>query len=273
MKPIILSLFLVVFLNGCGGGGNANQSTGETTFYHEEIATQKAQLDSRDTDGSQAVITEQMLIKRGNFSFQTGDVDKKHAEILELVTKYQAYVSNDNSYISHDRKTYNTEIRLPKQFFDAFVNDLSQGVSHFDHKEVGVEDVTEEYVDINARLKTKKELEARYLELLSKAKTVSEMLEIEKQIGELQADIESIEGRLKYITQQVQFSTLNLSYYEKTSVGNRFGQQFLNGFKNGWNNFIWFFVGLVNIWPFIILFGLFIYFFAKWLRRKRRNQS
>ena len=71
------------------------------------------------------------------------------------------------------------------------------------------QDVTEEYIDITARLKTKKELEARYLELLKKANKVEEIVSIEKEIGNLRSDIESIEGRLRYINNAVAYSTLD----------------------------------------------------------------
>ena len=134
-----------------------------------------------------------------------------------------------------------------------------------------VEDVTEEYVDISARLRTKTDLKERYTQLLSRANTVTEMLEIEKQIGELQAEIESIEGRMKYLSQQVKYSTLDLNYYERITISNRFGQSFVNGFKNGWNNLVWFLVGLVNIWPFIFIFGIIIAWLIWWRRKRRRN--
>lgn len=257
-------IFMVVYLFGCNAG-NENVAYSESTAMVEDAVnqTETAKMDV-DKDLQQS-----MLIKRGNVAFQTDNVEQKHHQIIAMVQKFGGYVSNDNNYITSDRKTFNTEVRLPKQNFDNFLTELSKGVAHYDHKEISVEDVTEEFVDIQARLKTKKELEARYIELLGKAKTVSEMLEIEKQIGELQSDIESIEGRMKYLTQQVQFSTLHISYYQKTAVGNQFGQQFLNGFKNGWNNLIWFFVGLVNIWPFILIFGVMLFLFIKWLRRRK----
>ena len=259
MKLLIYAVYMIFFLFGCSDSGSGS--------YAENAVTTEAAVDAVKTVEADKPTTNQMLIKRGNLSFQTPNVDDKHVEILQLVKKFEGYIANENSYSTGDRRTFNTEIRLPKQHFDSFVNELSKGISHFDHKEISVEDVTEEFVDIQARLKTKKELEARYLELLSQARNVTEMLEIEKQIGELQADIESIEGRIKYLSQQVDYATLNLSYYEQTAVGNQFGQQFINGFRNGWNNLIWFFVGVVNIWPFIVIFSVFLWLFIRWRRK------
>ena len=133
-------------------------------------------------------------------------------------------------------------------------------------------DVTEEFLDIQARLKTKKELEYRYLALLKQAKDVSDILEIEEKMGQLRSDIESIEGRMKYLQSQVRFSTLTVSFYETVPNSVSFGNKFKYGFKNGWENLIWFFVGLINIWPFIIIiagsiWGLIVY------RRNRREKK
>src|SRR5690606_24485640 len=153
----------------------------------------------------------------------------------------------------------NISIRIPADNFDNFIEEITLGVEHFDRKEINVQDVTAEFVDIEARLKTKKELENRYVEILKQANTVSEILEVERQIGDLRAEIESFEGRLKYLNNQVSYSTLNVRIYETLSGHTEFGKKFKEGFKNGWDNLMLFFVLLVNIWPFIfIVFGLII---------------
>ena len=82
---------------------------------------------------------------------------------------------------------------------------------------------------------------------------VTEILDIEKQIGQLRSEIESIEGRLKYLQNRVSFSTLTMTFYESIPNETKFGQKFKNGFRNGWDNLIWFFVVLTNIWPFILI--------------------
>ena len=116
-----------------------------------------------------------------------------------------------------------------------------------------VKDVTEEYVDVEARLKANKELEQRYLEIMKKANTVSEMLEIEKEMGTLRADIESIEGRLNVLKSQVAFSTLTVTIYETVIAPNFFGTRVGIGFVNGWNNLLDFFVFIVNLWAFFLI--------------------
>lgn len=196
---------------------------------------------------------ERKLIKEGRVEFETGNLNTTRKTIFETVSKYKGYVSSDQEYKSPGRKSNTVVIRVPADNFDNLLNDATKGVDKFESKEINVKDVTEEFLDIQARLKTKKELEWRYIDLLKQAKTVTEILEIERQIGELRADIESVEGRLKYLQDRVSFSTLTMTFYETTPNETVFGQKFKNGFTNGWDNLIWFFVVLTNIWPFILI--------------------
>ena len=91
------------------------------------------------------------------------------------------------------------------------------------------------------------------MDILKQAKTVTDILEIEKQIGQLRSEIESVEGRMKYLENQISLSTLTMTFYENISNETEFVRKFKTGFSNGWNNLIWFFVYLTNIWPFILL--------------------
>jgi hypothetical protein len=120
-------------------------------------------------------------------------------------------------------------------------------------KNISALDVTEEFIDIEARIKTKKELENRYKELLKQAKKVEEILEIEREIGSLRSEIESAEGRLNYLKDRVSLSTLTVVFYEKLNSSFGFTSKFGQAIQNGWTNLLWFFIGLANFWPFIII--------------------
>lgn len=263
---LILFLFIVFSCN------SADQSVSDSNAFQPKHAISLDQEENIE-DISEAMEIQKMLIKTGYIEFQVNDVEEKHQEILNSLDSSQAYVVNDQSFTTKNRIQYSMQIRIPKQHYESFITKILSGVERVDNKSISVQDVTEEFVDIQARLKTKKQLEQRYLELLGQASSVADMLEIEKQIGDLQSDIESIEGRIKFLQQQVSYSTLNLNFYEKISVGNRFDDKFKDGFKNGWNNLIWFFVGLVNIWPFIFLFVLSIFLFIRLKRRNRKKRQ
>ncbi|MDO6389755.1 DUF4349 domain-containing protein [Pontibacter sp. BT731] len=193
------------------------------------------------------------LIKEGQVEYETDQIDATRQKVFAAVEKYKGYVSSDQEYKASGRTSNTLVIRVPADSFDNLLREATTGVKRFDAREINVKDVTEEFLDIQARLKTKKELEARFLELLKKANTVTEVLEIEKQIAALRSDIESIEGRLKYLENQVSLSTLTMTFYESTPVHTEFSKEFKDGFRKGWDNLIWFFVFLTNIWPFVLL--------------------
>ena len=201
----------------------------------------------------QSADIERKLIKQGYVNFETEDMRSTRQIILNAVSKHKGYVSSDQEYKSSGRNSNTIVVRVHAEHFDAFLADATEGVEKLDSKEINVRDVTEEFLDVSARLKTKKELEARYLELIKQAKNVTEILAIEKQIGILRSEIESIEARLNYLTNQVSMATLNMTFYEVIPDRIEFGDKFKNGFRNGWDNLVWFFVALVNIWPFVLL--------------------
>lgn len=241
---------------------NETDETVETTETAETAETAKT--------AKTAEKAERKLIKEGRVEFETDDLNSTRESIFEAVKKYKGYVSSDQEFKSPGRKSNTVIIRVPAHNFDNLLSDATQGVKRFESKEINVKDVTEEFLDIQARLKTKKELEQRFIDLLKVAKNVTEILEIEKQIGELRSDIESIEGRLKYLQNRVSFSTLTMSFYETIPNETAFGQKFKNALRNGWDNLIWLFVGLTNIWTFIliavaIVIGIRVY-------RKRKKQ-
>lgn len=214
-------------------------------------------------------VIERKLIKEGRVEFETKSIAATRKTILSAVETYNGYIASDQEYKSSGQIRNTIVIRVPAEDFDNLLKAATVGIEKFDSKNISVNDVTEEFLDIKARLKTKKELENRYLELLQQTKSVTEILEIEKQIGQLRADIESIEGRLKYLEDRVALSTLTITFYEYIPNKTAFDSKFRNGFRNGWDNLIWFFVFLVNIWPFIVMTILILLGIRVYKKRKQ----
>lgn len=228
---------------------------------------------STEPTGKQELrVIDRKLIKEGEIHFETSDLVKTRKLIDKAIKELEGYISKEDEYTYSDRIAQSLIIRVPAESFDKLVAEISKGAKRFDSKRIQARDVTEEYLDIELRLKIKKETENRYRELLTKAKTVEEMLSIEKQIGELRAEIESIEGRLKYLQNRISYSTLTVAFYERVSTPVCFSSKLGMGLKNGWNNFVWFLIGLVNIWPFILL-GLFGIVGIIAFRRNRKTKK
>jgi hypothetical protein len=210
-----------------------------------------------------------MLTKEGTLSWETSNVEKSHAAMLAQAKKYNAYISNDNQTRNDYQTTTRMEIRIPSDKFDAFICNLEKEVTKFDEKNIEVLDVTEEFIDVSARMKTKKELEQHYYGLLKQTKNVSEVLQVEEQLNTVRADIESAEGRLKYLKDKVSMSTLHLTFYETTSAPVGFFGEIGKSFVSGWKGFLYFVLGIIAAWPLVLIFSLFLYWFIK----RRRNKK
>ena len=216
---------------------------------------------------------ERKLIKNGTLSFETNDVEKTRKEIEKLYQEFNGYIASENHFNYGERLQHEQEIRIPSQNFDPFIQKLEQLGTKVENKNISTQDVTEEFIDVEARLKTKKDLEARYRELLKFAKKVDEMLSIENQIGNVRAEIESMEGRLNYLKNQVAFSTIKITYYELTGVDFGFASKFVHSLKNGWDNLLTFLIAMVNVWPFLMLIGFGAVLYTRYKKRVRRMSA
>ena len=217
------------------------------------------------------ILSERKLIKNGSISFETADIEETRKAIEKLYHEFGGYIASENHYNAGDRLQQQQEVRIPFKNFDSFVDQVEKLGSKVENKTVNTQDVTEEFIDLEARLKTKKDLEARYRELLKLAKNVKDMLSIEHEIESVRSEIESMEGRLNFLKNQVSFSTISISYYEMTGVDFGFASKFVQALRNGWDNLLAFLISLVNVWPFLIFTLGVIYFLMRYKKRLNRT--
>ncbi|NVK51668.1 MAG: DUF4349 domain-containing protein [Flavobacteriaceae bacterium] len=277
MKKSILIASVLMLLMACNSSNDnrydEKEMEVESLDYSPPI-TKRSYTSSQKTSQKPIlkdnVRVERKLIKTGNLTFETQDIQNTRMRIADLVKTNQGYMASDREYKSYDRISTTISLRIPSEKFDDFVTSLSKGVEKFDDKSIQISDVTEQFLDVSARLKTKKVLEIRYLEILKKAKSVREILDVERELGKLRADIESIEGRLKYLQNQVAFSTLTLTFYKKIAASeSSFGGKIKEAFKDGYQNVKSFFLFTIKIWPFIIILFLLIFYFRRRISRKK----
>lgn len=260
----VVSVVVLLTVYACGRNMNFDEA------FVPSLAEAGPEAPPVPTEEQEVVNVERKLIKEGNVSFETDNMAGTRQQILISITKYKGYASSDQAYNSYGQVGNTIVVRVPADQFDNFLQDATKGVRKFDSKQINVKDVTEEFLDVEARLNTKKELEKRYLELLQKTVSIKEILEVEKQIGLLRTEIESIEGRLRYLKSKVSLSTLTITFYKKVEESADDNNRFTKGFKNGWDNLIWFFVFLTNIWPFILLAIGLIYGIKYWAKKREK---
>ena len=259
---------LALILSFCSGQSGSNKSS-DSVLAEESAQMQTEPINYDDeVDVPDVTAYERKLTKNGSIRFQTSDLNKTKQLLTSAVSRMNGYISNDNISESDNRTENALTIRVPANKTDSLIALIESNASKIDYKSIDVQDVTEQFIDLEARVKTKKEVEARYRELLTRANSVEEILNIEEQIGNIRTEIESAEGRLRYLSNQVQYSTLQVTFYKQSSDFGFWGK-IAKAFKNGWNGLLWLLVGLVNLWAIILFIGVAWAIIAYLLKRRR----
>jgi hypothetical protein len=277
MKSIVLFFLLFVSFSGCKKAeADLDMKVSAIKLHSKEVSAGNALYGKGDlnssTKGTQQNI-EQKIIKEGNLRFETNDLSATYTQIQNAVKSNNAIIQNDTEGKDYESVFRRLIIRVPSKNFDLFLKDISKGVAYFDNKEISSQDVTAEYIDIDARLKAKKVLENRYLELLKKANKVTEMLEIEKQLSAIREEIEAKEGQLNYMQNRVSFSTVTIEFYksiaEESGVTTSYGMKIWTAIKSGFNSLSSLIINLLSVWPFIIILFAAGYFIRKRFKSKK----
>lgn len=209
--------------------------------------------------------------KTANITIKVDDYKKARTDIEKIVKSGNAYIGSENEQNSTYSISNNMVIRVLNKDFDSMVNKLLTVASNVNSKNISAEDVTAQFIDIQSRLKSKKEIENRYLAILQKATKVSDILEIEQKLGQIREEIEAKEGELKYLSDQVNYSTINLNFHQEfeytpTDRPGFFGR-LGSAFGNGWSGFLSFIVGVIYVWPLWIILGAGAFLLVKFIKR------
>jgi len=271
MKTLYLSLLLLA--SACHSN-DASFKFAEGDYSNDYEAITYIPATQQPVPKKSSTEITQKLIKRGGINFESENIETDFEKISNLLPQYKAYLESENQSKSDQYSRYELTIRVPAENYDSLINQISALAYKLENKYSNIEDVTERYYDLQSRITNQKALEQRYLELLNKAASMQDILEIERNLTEVRTTIEQLEGQFKYLSKQIGYSTLDVSFYEQLPyVYNESGRKgffarIASALSSGWTGFLSFLVGLVSLWPFLILFGILFILFRKW-RAKR----
>ncbi|GHC44216.1 DUF4349 domain-containing protein [Ulvibacter litoralis] len=266
-------IFLFGFALACSNGSSNKAYSPDVMEDAGYVMSEEIQVADISED---VEVQEQKIIKTARLVFETKDVNATHANVLQLASQYKGFIQSDNSGKGYNRISRNMMVRVPTERFMDFINGVSEGVSYFDQKDISRQDVSEEFVDLEARLKAKRELEKRYLELLKQARNVKEMLEIERELSNIREEIEAKQGRLQFLQNRVSMSTITLEFYTltaETGVTQSYGQKMINSLKGGWDGISVFFLGILYLWPLLVIVLVGVIILRKLLRKKKTTSG
>ena len=249
---IAISLFV---LPSCNDVGSANENVASKELRMEADAASRADFKQAKTPENRK------LIWTADLEFQVKDVDVSTEKINALSEQYDGFVSDMMLSNNRYRISNTITVRVPNKKFQKFVSAIKGEALFMDKADISSDDVTEEYVDIQARLKAKREVRDRYIEVLkTKAGTVKDIIEAEEAIRVITEEIEAKEGRLRYLNDRVDLSTVTITMYEKvayTDSPERYEKTYSDeageSFGTGWEAVKIISLGFISVWPLILL--------------------
>ena len=274
----ILSLLIVTLLTISCNQQQSDQfaelATEEETILGE--LSQKSSPPSIDKNMTQEV-TKKKIIKDGRVGMRVSDLVNTKSRIDTLINHYGGYYANEKLTNSEWEIAYHLKIRIPSAHFMRFISDTEMGEGEILYKEIDARDITDQFIDLETRLDNKRNYQKRYNDLLIKANSIKEILEIEEKIRALEEEIESTTGQLLYLSDLVDYSTLDLTISQQRTFKynpakrDKFSEKVKQSFSKGWFGLVDFFLFVINIWPFWIILILIIYAWKKYKMKVRRK--
>lgn len=216
------------------------------------------------------------IIKTASTRYKVKDIGKALTDIKQMMQLQGGYISELRYDKNYNEKKNRFTIKIPKENFDTVLDGIQKFAEETDYVNISTTDVTEKYMDAQTRLQTKIEVKERLEAVLRKnAKTVKDILATENQLRIIQEEIEVVQGKLKYMSSRVAFSTIQVEIYETieykeqpVSYKKGFGVKAKEALLGGWNFIQNLLIGILSIWPIILVIIVGIFFFRRW--RKAR---
>jgi hypothetical protein len=217
------------------------------------------------------------LIRRAALRLRVDDYAGARTEVTTLATRFDAYVGGEQEHRYPGRIENTLTLRVPAERFDPLMEALVAVGEEVDFRTVETEDVTRQYVDLEARLGARRAVAERLTALLERADTVEEVLAVQMQLAAVQEQIEAAEAELRYLRNQVSLSTITVTIFEESATGVAAGSPFFtrigDAFETGWEGVKELVVGLVALWPLWVLVALFVPLYRRMERRRKARRA
>ena len=216
------------------------------------------------------------IIKTATLNLEVKDFKSYNESVHKAVRQFGGYIAQEEQNLSEEKTATTITIKVPVDQFETMMNQLPGGDAKVLERKIATEDVTGEVVDIKSRLQTKMQMRLKYLDFLKQSKNMEEVLQVQNEINGIQEAIEAAAGRVEYLTHQSAMSTINLSFYQpingyqpKDSTPS-FLTRMSDAFKNGTRWIAELLIGLISLWPLLlIIFGGIFVFKKKFSAKKQ----
>lgn len=288
-------VLLAISLLACAEGSSNRASnptfgryevSGSSSNSNMAAAAPKSEVssDKSEQSSSPPIPVERKIIRNADLILESNSPEEAQQKIAAIAQSKGGFViesqsSNSTSDVT-TRDTVTMTLRVPAEKFQESIDEIRKSSSRVVEETVKGQDVTEEFVDVEARLKAKKALEAQFLEIMKQAKTIADSLEVQKQLAEVRGEIEKIEGRKRFLENQSSLSTINVRLQTSAAFSgssNGFFYQLKEALSDGFSAALTFILVLIRILvallPFLILIVLPIYLVIRYFVKRSKKQK
>lgn len=261
MKLQLLTMIVAgCLLSGCQTNHEtqADTLTVEAPAHHDAATVAQTLPASATHDLYSSGLTN--ILKTANCRFEVADLQKSIDAIELAIRKHDAFIASSELRAGNPFPETKMVIRVPSASFYDLLKEIDQQAIFTNFRDIKTEDVSKQFVDLESRLRTKREVEQRYTDILRrKAGTIDELLKAEKMIGELHEDIEATISRINYLKDEVRYSTINLGLYQKAeqlATGPDDSHNLADmrdALVSGWNGLLKVVIGLMYLWPLVVI--------------------
>jgi len=268
--PLVLALTLAACnagggestAGGTGGGGDFAQGSAEPSGGGGSKANDRRLVSSGHQSAVPQVGPQIVQTARLRLSIAHGSFDDKVDDVHAIVDSYSGFVVNSTASQGSDKRLVqgSLDLRIPAESYEDALARLRQ-LGKVEALEESGQDVSQEFVDLNARIRQLRAVEAQLLELLQQADDVPAALAVQNQLSQVQLDLEQARGRLQYLDNRVSYATISLAMHEAGAVAPKGGGfSIVDAWATAGSAFLtvvgWIFIGIAVAAPVLVLLGL-----------------
>lgn len=214
-----------------GGGGDIAMKT---------VSLERTEDPAAQQQGPNPAPVERKIIRNATLTLEVEQPAKAMQRIASVAEARGGFVVTSDSrqqtgaHGEHAYEVITVEMRVPAAQFDAALADIRAAGGTVTAQKITGKDVTEEYIDLEARLRTQRALEAQLLEIMKSAHAVSDAISVQSELTKVRTEIERVEGRRRFLENQSSLSTISVTLQPPApligttgffrSVGTAFGE-------------------------------------------------
>ncbi|MEK7108091.1 MAG: DUF4349 domain-containing protein [Patescibacteria group bacterium] len=202
------------------GGQLAVESFDEAAYATSDVLNIRGKAYPIDPPtAGEITVEDQRIIMTGYITLDVNDITESLAGISSVAAKHQGFVQNSNAGENGDGSRYGyVTIRVPVEVYNEALIDVRALGVRVTSESTNAEDITEQFTDLEARLKVAREEEQAYLALLGRSGSVSDLLQVQRELSQVRTRIEQLEGQMQYLENRSELSTITVTLEETASV-------------------------------------------------------